>query len=213
MNTANISSNLGTGAGVASREGTGRKRKAKKIFDNSTESMLVKKSSGPSKKTRLAKGSGKENNQPNTVSVAKDSPFKKLAGSVYGGQGHAAIGVFTPSGNLDLFSPGTIESLQGSPKPTTSSMVRTVGIAFSTSNKLNLDEFSDSETSVASGSTDPISTSSSESDLFELSDSGDEGSRDSFSSQGASEVLSETRDFPDYASDLRGLGFDFSEVV
>ena len=208
MNTANISSNLGTGAVVASREGTGRKRQAKKIFDNSTESMLVKKFSVTSKKTRLA----------------KDSPFKTRASKVFwGGEFTPSKAPFSPCGDtslhsndfangesLILFSPGTITLLQGSPKPTTSSMVRTVGVAFSTSNKLDLDECSDSETSVASGSTDPISTSSSDSSLFELSDSCDEVSRDSFSSQGAS---SEVGGFVESDIDLNSFGFVFPEFV
>ena len=109
MNTANITSNIGKAA-MSHREPSRRKRKPKRFFDDSPQKLnLVGNSAGTSKKSRLdktvlkrVKNSGKENAQLNTrtakkVSEANDSPFKTLAGSVCGGQGHAASGILSPS--------------------------------------------------------------------------------------------------------------------
>ena len=209
MNTANITSNLG----LSPRYNTRKKPKSRTFFGDSPQE--------PRKKSKVDKNSGKENAQLNTrtaktVSEANDSPFKILAGSVYGGQGHAAIGIFTPSnlmwspsGNSDLFSFGS-NDLQGLPLSTSSIVRPSVGISFSLNDefKENTGCLSDSEKSDSSGITDPMSTSASDGDFFQLSDS--DYSRDSFSSQGiSSEGSSEAGDFDEADIDLNELGFEF----
>ena len=201
MNTANITSNIG----LSPRYNTRKKPKSRTFFGDSPQE--------PRKKSRLDKNSGKENAQLNTrtakkVSEANDSPFKTLAGSVCGGQGHAASGIFTPS--KILFSPGTVSLLQASPTTTAALKSSSVGISFSLSRefKENAGYSSDSEKSDLSGVTDPMSTSSSDGDFFQLSDS-DEDSRDSFSYNGASKSSPEVGAFDESAIDLNDLGFEF----
>ena len=201
-NTANITSNTG----LSPRYNTRKKPKARTFFGDSPQD--------PRKKSRLDKNSGKENAQLNTrtakkVSEANDSPFKTLAGSVHGGQGHAASGIFTPSGNSDLFSFGS-NDLQGLPLSTSSTIRPSVGIAFSLNDEFqeNTGCLSDSEKSDSSGTTDPMSNSASDGDFFQLSDS-DEDSRDSFWSKDSSNGSPEAGVFDEAAIDLNGLGFEF----
>ena len=225
-NTANITSNIGKAA-MSHRKSSRRRRKPKRFFDDSPQKLnLVGNSAGTSKKSRLdktvlkrVKNSGKENAQPNTlcaktVSVAKDSPFKELAGRVNVGTGHGASGIFTPSnlmcspnGDSNLFSPGTLALLQASPT-TTAAPVR--GIAFSLDDEFqeNAGYSSDSEKSDLSGITDPMSTSSSDGNFFQLSDS-EEDSRDSFSSKDSLNGSPEADVIDEAAIDLNGLGFKF----
>jgi len=218
--TAKITSNTRVTKKYETRTDPQRKR----FFDESPKksSVSVKRSKLVTTGENQVMGTGKENAQSNTrASEADNSPFKTLAGRVYGGQGHAASGIFTPSnlmwspnGDSDLFSPGTLALLQASPTTTAAPVRHSVRIAFSLSCefKENAGYSSDSEKSDLSGITDPMSTSSSDGNFFQLSDT-DEDSRDSFSSNGASKSSADVGDFNEKdITLLYDLGFDFDGI-